>query len=123
MSKQITLICLVLFLLGAVWLLPQEEPQQAVRPVEHQHRTWPRETEACTGLDAAGNLTTHLPILVLHTQGAAIPGAEPEDTAELTCGYSLIHNPGGVNSTGDIPALEGSTRISIRGNSSSGYAK
>ena len=121
MSKRITVACMALLLLLAALLLPGGRP--APRRIEHQHRTWPGESEVVTGLDEDGTLTSHLPLLILHTDGRTIPGQERGDDRVLLCPYSLICSPEGVNCSTDEPALTGQLAITIRGNSSREFPK
>ena len=121
MSKRITVVCMALLLLLAALLLPAGRP--APRQIEHQHRTWPGETGQATGLGEDGTLTSHLPLLILHTDGRTIPGQDREEDVLLLCPYSLICNPDGVNRSTDEPALTGQLAIAIRGNSSREFPK
>ena len=121
MSKRITVACMALLLLLAALLLPGGRP--APRSIEHQHRTWPGESAQTTGLAADGTLTSHLPLLILHTDGRPIPGQDRTDERQLLCTYSLICNPSGVNCSADSPALTGQLAVTVRGNSSRDFPK
>ena len=89
----------------------------------HQHEVWPSASEEMESLDIYGKLTTHLPLIILKTQGQEIPGAQGRTEEDLYCEYAIIDNPGGVNHSDDPPSQSGWMAISIRGNSSRNFPK
>lgn len=121
MNKKRLAAALVLVLLAAGILLPGYG-DGSTHGVVHQHKLRDSEPEG-TGLDLYGNLTTHLPLIILKTNGAVIPGAEERTDEDLYCEYVIIDNPGGVNRSGDMPSQTGRAAVSIRGNSSRDYRK
>ena len=116
---------LALFLGAALLLfcliLPQTHPSGA-KPFQ-QHKMWPNPTAQLAQLEAQGVFATHLPILILDTQGRHIPGYLRSDTRELNCDWSLIHQADGVNQLDTAPVQTGQALLSIRGNSSRDYPK
>ena len=119
MSKKIkiSVIIAIVIIVLAVMLRPEEKDE------EMQHKTWAKESEETTGLDEEGGLSTHLPVVILHTKGKEIPGEERTDEGKLSCNYSVIYNENGVNHSGDEPYQSGKALISIRGNSSRSFPK
>lgn len=117
MNKRLTALLLLVALLLAAVLLPENGQTQS-HSVVHQHEVWPQESEEATGFDVYGNLTTHLPLLIVQVNGREIPGITRETDEKLICEYAIIDNPDGVNCSSDVPAQTGTMAISIRGNSS-----
>ena len=110
----------------------------------HQHREQASEADlgechTCTG----GVLCTHLPILIVDTFGAEIPGrplafgtgrygdletlstfhTAPGGETEIEVSVSVIESPGNWNHPGDVPALESLAMMRLRGNSSRMFDK
>lgn len=121
MTRKGIVVALIFLLLGTALVLPEE--QADVRAVIEQHLVWPAEDPSVSGLDANGVLSSHLPIVIIHADGAEIPGTDPQDTADLLCDYSIIFDPDGRNRSDDIPDQHGSMAISVRGNSSRIFVK
>ena len=117
MNKRLTALLLLVALLLAAVLQPENGQTQS-HSVVHQHEVWPQESEEATGFDVYGNLTTHLPLLIVQVNGREIPGITRETDEKLICEYAIIDNPDGVNCSSDVPAQTGTMAISIRGNSS-----
>lgn len=113
---------LILLILLAAVLLPHLGSMQS-RQVVHQHQQWPGPSADTPGMDIYGNLTTHLPLIILKTQGQVIPGAEERTEEDLYCEYAIIQNENGVNRSDDTPTQTGRVALSIRGNSSRDYRK
>lgn len=86
--------------------------------VMHQHKSYPAENKEITGFDSNGNLTSHLPLIILKADGKEIPGAEMATTEELYCDFAVIDNDSHINNSADEPTLTGKMAINIRGNSS-----
>ena len=122
MNKRLTALLILAALLLAAVLLP-ENGQPQPHNVVHQHEVWPQESEGATGFDVFGNLTTHLPLLIIQTSGQEVPGITRETEEKLICDYAIIDNPDGVNHSGDVPTQTGTMAISIRGNSSRAFPK
>lgn len=122
MNKRLTALLLLVALLLAAVLLPENGQTQS-HSVVHQHEVWPQESEAATGFDEFGNLTTHLPLLIVQVNGREIPGITRETDEKLICEYAIIDNPDGVNCSRDVPTQTGTMAISIRGNSSRAFPK
>lgn len=122
MNKRLTALLILAALLLAAVLLP-ENGQPQPHNVVHQHEVWPQESEDATGFDVFGNLTTHLPLLIIQTSGQEVPGITRETEEKLICDYAIIDNPDGVNHSGDVPTQTGTMAISIRGNSSRAFPK
>lgn len=116
MNKRLWAALLAVVLVLAALFFPQRKASPVA--VDHQHETWPQETAAADGLHPDGSLTTHLPLIILHTDGRTVPGAVRSDTAVLPITYSVIDNGNGVNSSADTPSQEGTAQLAIRGNSS-----
>lgn len=119
MNRRSLLILLCLLLLTAAALFPGTREHNL--EVVHQHEQWAPETPEASGFQADGSLRTHLPILILHTDGAEIPGLVRGDSRVLTCRYDLI--TGDVNASDGEPSLQGDCHLTIRGNSSRDYPK
>ena len=77
MNKRLTALLLLVALLLAAVLLPENGQTQS-HSVVHQHEVWPQESEEATGFDVYGNLTTHLPLLIVQVNGREIPGITRE---------------------------------------------
>lgn len=122
MNKRLAALLLLVVLLLAAVLLPENGQTQS-HSVVHQHEVWPQESEEATGFDKFGNLTTHLPLLIVQVNGREIPGITRETDEKLICEYAIIDNPDGVNCSSDVPAQTGTMAISIRGNSSRWFPK
>ena len=121
MSRKIMIALLIVLLLAAAAWMPAEQPD--VRAVVHQHQSYPAEDPGWSGLDEAGVLSTHLPIVILHADGAEIPGIDPANTEDLYCDYSILSAADGHVRSDDVPVQHGRMAISIRGNSSRTFAK
>ena len=121
MSKKLIVLLTALVLLCAAALIPQDHV--SVEPVVYQHLSWPGQSAETTGLGADGELSTHLPLIILHTDGNVVPGVNVSDQRELFCDWSIIHNENGVNRSTDAPTQQGRAAISIRGNSSRRFVK
>ncbi len=109
-------------------------PEKSTHRV-HQHRESRQPDEGCT----CGNATlcTHLPLVVIDTAGAAIPGEVIVDEnrteigvtttesgeAMLPVQIAVVDNEASNNHPGDAPALSSSALIRIRGNSSRFFDK
>lgn len=120
-KKRIVLLLAALLLLACCFLPGQ--PRRNPGPVIHQHEVWPSASEEMESLDLYGKLTTHLPLIILKTQGQEIPGAQGRTEEDLYCEYAIIDNPDGVNHSDDPPSQSGWMAISIRGNSSRNFPK
>lgn len=122
MNKRLAVLVLMLLILAVGIMLP-EHLKEVTDGVVKQHEAWPKESPEATGLDESGNLSTHLPLIILRTQGQEIPGALGRTAEDLCCEYAIIDNPNGVNRSGDEPTQTGRMAISIRGNSSRQFPK
>ena len=122
MNKRLAALLILVVLLLAAVLLPENGQTQS-HSVVHQHEVWPQESEEATGFDKFGNLTTHLPLLIVQVNGREIPGITRETDEKLICEYAIIDNPDGVNCSSDVPTQTGTMAISIRGNSSRWFPK
>ena len=115
------LFALLLASAGLLLLLtPVKKPPV---PVFYQHLAWPNESEQVRELQASGTYATHLPIIVLHTDGRTVPGYLRSDQEELLCQWDLFFSEDGCNQLTDTPARQGQLLLSIRGNSSRDYPK
>ena len=120
-TKTGIMLLLLLLLLGV--LIGSRAPFHGGGTVFHQHESYPDEQGMDAGFSADGVLTTHLPIVILRTDGRTIPGAA-EDTKEvLYCDYSIIDNADHVNRSDGTPAQQGRMAINIRGKSSRFFVK
>lgn len=86
--------------------------------VVHQHQSYSAENKGTAGFDENGVLTSHLPLIVLRTDGNVIPGADIPTDQELYCEFSVIDNDSHINRSADPPTQTGKMAINIRGNSS-----
>ena len=116
MKNRVFLLSVIALLLVTAGLFPNFHSNAS--PVIHQHEAYPAEPEGQCGFDDQGNLTSHLPLIVLRTQGMEIPGADRSDRRELTCDYSVYHRTDGTNSSAHVPTQTGRVMLSIRGNTS-----
>ena len=109
----------------AISLLALLVPHAKPSPVKsfQQHESWPGLSQEVIDLQQDGVFATHLPILILHNDGQAIPGYLRSDLNELSCEWSVIHSEDGVNRLDAAPTQSGRMLISIRGNSSREYPK
>ena len=121
MSKKLIALLICFLLLLAAALIP--EKSSSVLAVVHQHKVWPGESSETTGLADDGTLSTNLPIFIIHSDGAQIPGANLSETEDLYCDYSIVHNANGVNRSDDAPVMSGRMAIAVRGNSSRHFDK
>ena len=121
MPKRLKVFLAVLGICLLALLMPYAKPSP-VR-VFHQHESWPGPSQELTDLQQEGVFATHLPILILHTDGRTIPGYLRDDLAELPCDWAVIHNENGVNRLDGAPSQTGRLQMSIRGNSSRDYPK
>ena len=122
MNKRLIMLLIILAALAASIFL-QSQPGPSPQTVVHQHEVYPPEPVATTGFDMYGNLTTHLPIVILQTNGQQIPGADAPTEEVLLCSYAIVDNPDGLNHSQDTPTQSGTMAIKIRGNSSRLYSK
>ena len=121
MKRRLLLFLLTGLMLVCAYWAPEPEPP--AMGVVHQHLVSPADQKGLTGFRPDGSLVSHLPILILHTDGRIIPGRSREDAAELSCRYSIIDGPEGLNRSSGLPDLEGSSLVAVRGNSSRDYPK
>lgn len=132
MSKKLTILCVILASLIAVTILPQYAKYDV--SVMHQHENYPAENTEITGFDKNGNLTSHLPLVIIENNGSEIPGSKSyssEEAAasdapadeELYCKFSVIDNDNHINSSKDSPTQTGKVAVNVRGRSSRYYAK
>lgn len=119
--RRLAAVTVLLVLLAAA-LLPNGVRFRREK-VFHQHLQWSAQAPEDAGVDMYGNLTTHLPLLILKTQGQTIPGALRDTDEVLLCDYAIIANPNGVNHSGDTPTQTGLVTLSVRGNSSRYFPK
>ncbi|MBC8569562.1 CotH kinase family protein [Zongyangia hominis] len=86
----------------------------------HQHREAPKATEL--SLETGEDITTHLPLLTLDTQGAAIPGMQREKAfAQST--LQVFDNGTSENRLTDEPKISTFANIKYRGNTSLHFDK
>lgn len=132
--KMIGIVTIVLVFVATVIvsLIPSEN--NGKRYIEHQMAEEKTPCEA--GAHSAGELCTHLPILSIDTNGAAIPGLPIYQDGEIS-GYTtaengattlpaaidVIDNAGVYNHLTDAPAISSQIQIRVRGNSSREFAK
>lgn len=124
--------------LAAAVLVPALMPDESDRV--HQHLVY-QEKAACTREHAAEELCTHLPLVVIDTEGVEIPGkplsrytnedgrvemkytmAADGDT-RISASMKIIDNEDGYNHADDVAAVETDIRIRVRGRSSRSFAK
>jgi len=105
----------------------------------HQHLERPSEAELCSCSRCDEDvLCTHLPLIVINTFGAEIPGrpvgfemgvysrefvTTPEDETEIEVSVLVIDNQDDWNHADDTPAHESLAMMRIRGNSSRFFDK
>ena len=134
-------IAVSLALMGFIYIDAIEDIQR-----HHQHQQRPGATDLgdCThcGSNNALALCTHLPIIVIDTFGASIPGrpaafytgiysgeymhtfpTTPEGETEIQVAISVIDNNHDWNHIGDTPTHESLATMRIRGNSSRYFDK
>ena len=122
MSKKIIIACVILAMLIGIGTIHQ--PRESTdTSVLHQHQASIQDDKTKTGLSKDGVLTSHLPIIVIKTNGAEIPGASRKDLRKLQCEYSVYDNQKDINSSAATPTMSGSLLMSIRGNSSRSFPK
>lgn len=115
-------------------LIPSAAEDSGKKIRVHQHLT-EKEKISCTHED--DSLCTHLPLVVIDTQGQEIPGKnivnekgkiigqEKTDDGldEIYGTISIVDQENNNNHLGDVPALESRMVIHIRGNSSRSFDK
>lgn len=121
MKKKQFMLCIVVILIITVALLPQEF--QTDTTVLHQHKIYPNEEGRSVGFDEAGVLTSHLPLIILKSNGNVIPGSDAPTEQELHCEFAVIDNDDHLNRSSDTPTQTGKMAINIRGNSSRYFIK
>ena len=121
MSRNLLFGVLTVFLLAGALFLPFSAEDRGA--VMQQHEKWPGDQPEVTGFGPNGVLTSHLPLIVLYTDGKEIPGTDGSSDKKLICDYSVIHNTSGLNRSDGVPAERGRMALSVRGNSSRDYAK
>lgn len=88
---------------------------------EHQHLVEQKEEELPeTTLDiTAEGFSTHLPLVILNTDGQKILSKlDTDGDPRISINVQIIDNKNGLNSIGDKPAVDTQTKIRYRGNSS-----
>lgn len=118
---KIVLITGIMALAAGMFLSSLQLPVRY--PVYHQHREAVQDQPEITGFGADGSLTTHLPVMILHTKGREIPGVNGKSEEKLLCRYEILQEEEGLNHTDDPAAQSGFLAISIRGNSSRIFPK
>ena len=99
-----------------------EEKNQRI----HQHIDLKKESDALdTSIDiTAEGFSTHLPLVVLNTNGQKILSKlDTDGDPRININVQIIDNEEGLNKIGDKPAVDTTTRIRYRGNSSLYYDK
>lgn len=136
-SKGIYLLTVLGMIAAGVIFSMLDGRQDIVRV--HQHREQPG-TEAlgeCTACQGNADLCTHLPVIVVETNGQKIPGAAVpgEDgrlknyektengEEEITVSVDIIDRPGVYHHPEDEPDVSVSASFRIRGNTSRYYPK
>lgn len=92
----------------------------------HQHLVEQKEEELPeTTLDiTAEGFSTHLPLVILNTDGQKILSKlDTEEDPRIDINIQIIDNKDGLNAIGDTPAVSTKTKIRYRGNSSLYYDK
>ena len=121
MKNRVFLLSVIALLLVTAGLFPNFR-DTSVRVV-HQHEQYPAERDANYGFGPDGSLTSHLPLVILHTQGMEVPGADRSNISDLACDYTVIDRPDHLNRTTDAPTAQGRALLSVRGNSSRALEK
>ena len=131
-------MAVVVLLSGLVFIGVSDDVQRY-----HQHLERPSEADLGDCVDCGGNmLCTHLPLIVIDTFGAEIPGRPyafgtgiytdemlsafhtgPEGETEIEVSVSVIDNLNNWNHADDTPAHESLAMMRIRGNSSRMFDK
>lgn len=86
----------------------------------HQHR---EEKEKVMDEKGSNRFSTHLPIMIMDTNGAAIPGAKKDDIATVTTNIKVIDQKDVYNHKEDVTAIDAQAQIAYRGNSSRNFDK
>ena len=99
---------------------------------QHQERPGEADLDPCAVCDKSG-LCTHLPIIVIDTQGKRIPGRRTDDArsywlsedgfADTIVSISVIDMPGTWTHADDAPTHVSQARFRYRGNSSRSHRK
>lgn len=91
-------------------------------PISLQHLSSQKDNPKETGfLDQ--QLTTHLPLFIIYTNGNTIPQSSESSDEELNCDYAIIDYSNHLNCTTHPPTQTGKLAIHVRGNSSRHYKK
>ena len=120
MSNKVRIFSLMLFMIVMIIAIPSDKDDKDI--IVPQHKMWDGEEEK-EYLDEKGNLVSHLPLVIIKTDGEEIPGENRRDKRKLLVDYSVIDNKGKLNSTKDKAYQTGKALISIRGNSSREFPK
>lgn len=134
--KRIGVIAVAAALAAAV-LVPALMPDESDRV--HQHLVY-EEKAACMREHAAGELCTHLPLVMIDTGGVEIPGKplrqRTNEDGQIETKYTMaadgdsrigatmkVIDGGGYNHAEDEPAVDTDIRIRVRGRSSRYFEK
>lgn len=137
MKYKLAGICAVLAAMVVSLLAPLFTPEN-LEPRIHQHREAVK--PACTALHSEDVLCSHLPLVVLDTDGVEIPGkplrqvtnpdgthttyySKAADGADRILAQMKVIDGTGYNHANDAPALESNITIRVRGRSSRYFAK
>lgn len=96
--------------------------QGGLEPRVHQHLEAPGPKLARAEAEQDGTFHTHLPIILLDTNGQPIPG-EARDGSTVTASLVVIDGEAGDNALSDAPTLECTSQVRYRGNSSMSFEK
>ena len=121
MSRKIVIFIIILLsMLIALFNIPSFVLEEKI---VHQHHKNQEEILSETGLKE-GQLTSHLPIIIIDTKGQGIPGMDRESDLKLICDYKIINHKAKMNHSDDEKADdEGRLALSLRGNSSLHFPK
>ena len=120
MSNKVKIFMLALLMLVVMMFIPDNIDNKF--EMIPQHKIWIGEI-GNEGFNENKNFTSHLPLVIIKTDGNEIPGVNRQDKRKLLVDYSVINNKNKVNSTSDNAQQAGKALISVRGNSSRDFPK
>lgn len=120
MRKTVSLLLAAILLLAAAAMPPASPGGNTARA--GQHLTYPKEPEETGGIPNAETFSSYLPLLLIDTEGQAIPGGEGESGGKIPCRF-FLYDGGGRNTLQDSPAVESVAIVGARGHSSRFFPK
>ena len=120
MKKRLFILTIIIVCIFSALFIPTKYKSDI--KVKYQHEEYDKSKIENTRFEN-GELVTHLPIFIIHSDIDNIPGNSRRDSRRLQCKYSVIDNAKNINKSSDNPTENGNMYISVRGRSSRYYKK